>query len=172
MTLNDGSFSPVEAKIPGEGQSGGGSGSHTPGPWRACQARADKGGCSCGHVWSLPADQVVATANTIWGDDLDHPYGEIPHDQMIANARLIAAAPELLGALTSMMAFAGQMTPRQFIDALYSIDSPGLELSDRDDLVAKLEAVVSQCWSAVAKATPPLPDTQPGTQAEGRSEQK
>jgi len=70
---------------------------HTPGPWVACGSK--RGGCSCGQVWSTAVDMPVATANGIWGDDLAHPYGEIPAAHKLANSRLIAAAPDLLAAL-------------------------------------------------------------------------
>lgn len=64
-----------------------------------------------------------------------------------------ALMADLLEALSSLLAFTGQMTPRQFIGALYSIDTPGLELCDRDDLTAKLEAATGSAWTAIAKAT-------------------
>lgn len=91
---------------------------HTPGPWKVCSA--SEGRCKCGQVWSEPGDMPVAIV-TIgkWGDDFASlrfiendsagtigarveayndqiTYGEVDHELGIANARLIAAAPELL----------------------------------------------------------------------------
>ena len=93
---------------------------HTKGPWRACH----DGDCSCKQIWSVTADHPVAKViSGKWGDDYPslrfvegtggegsiHPkieshmeqitYGEINEDVAQANARLIAAAPELLEAL-------------------------------------------------------------------------
>lgn len=34
---------------------------HAPTPWKQCLA--DKNGCSCGMIWSLPADAPVAVAS-------------------------------------------------------------------------------------------------------------
>jgi hypothetical protein len=56
---------------------------HTPGPWR-------KGGVSGGAVWF--GEKMVAA---VYGDDPDCKADE----RMQANARLIAAAPDLLSAL-------------------------------------------------------------------------
>lgn len=68
----------------------------TLGPWKICGDK--RGGCICGQVWSIPADFPVATA-TLSDDEL----GEIPIEQMKANARLIAAAPDLLEALQNLV---------------------------------------------------------------------
>lgn len=79
----------------------------TPGPWRACQG----GKCSCRQVWSIPGDVPVFTANAKgeqvaiglahhkWGDAPDIIYGVIPESSTFANARLIAAAPDLYAAV-------------------------------------------------------------------------
>ena len=87
---------------------------YTKGPWRACR----NGECSCKQVWCAnnPVAEVVAGK---WGDDycsirivgetsLDLKaeaymeqvtYGEIPEKEAIANAHLIAAAPDMYEAL-------------------------------------------------------------------------
>ena len=75
---------------------------HTPGPWEACH----DGKCSCGMVWSIPGDFPVAAALSVcrmWetynlGTGLKPQSGELE-----ANARLIAAAPELLAACKALM---------------------------------------------------------------------
>lgn len=85
----------------------------TPGPWRECGH--DRGGCQCGQVWSVAADCPVATVESgEWGDEYPAVrevdgkceaymerigYGIVPEDAARANARLIAAAPDLLSAL-------------------------------------------------------------------------
>ena len=81
---------------------------HTKGPWTACR----DGECSCGQVWSKPADRPVAMIETgEWGDTYwecedgeavrrEIPYGPaLPREQEIANARLIAKAPKMYEAL-------------------------------------------------------------------------
>ena len=88
----------------------------TPGPWEACH----DGKCKCKQVWSVTADHPVAVIESgEWGDShweaelvdgeaklvwVLMPYGEIPQEAAEANARLIAAAPDLLEALENFMA--------------------------------------------------------------------
>lgn len=69
---------------------------HSPGPWRECGN--DRGGCQCGMVWSIPRDMMIATAH---GKSSDEGEGDTPHDEMVANARLIAGAPRILELLRS-----------------------------------------------------------------------
>jgi len=61
---------------------------HTPLPWAACKG----GGCRCGQIWSVPADQQVAHANDEWGDEPGFPYGAVGRVQQAANAALIVRA--------------------------------------------------------------------------------
>jgi len=67
---------------------------HTPGPWQECRG-AHGNGCSCGLVWSVPADIAVASTALIE----DEVGGPVAKEAVIANARLIAAAPTLLDSL-------------------------------------------------------------------------
>ena len=69
---------------------------HTPGPWRV----ESRGGME-GREVRAGATYVVATVNTTGNDE----------GNRLANARLIAAAPELLAALQDMIA-ADNMEPR------------------------------------------------------------
>lgn len=57
----------------------------TPGPWRECGH--DRGGCSCGQIWSTVADMPVAQSER--GDE---EIGKIPEHIVKANARFIATA--------------------------------------------------------------------------------
>lgn len=70
---------------------------HTPGPWTASHRKTQKPGASiCGVFWDSNADWskwdwvIVAEGRDDWTNDVE------------ANARLIAAAPELLEALVGL----------------------------------------------------------------------
>ena len=90
---------------------------YSPGPWKACHG----GECSCGFIWSTPADHPVAKVESgEWGDDYpavkivpsEHRltgtsfevtaymeqigYGRIDPEVAQQNARLIALSPEML----------------------------------------------------------------------------
>jgi len=73
----------------------------TPGPWKACSA--SEGRCKCHQVWSVVADKIVATSYV----DTDDMALDVPFEQRVENARLIAAAPELLEACLAMVAYVG-----------------------------------------------------------------
>jgi hypothetical protein len=64
-----------------------------PGPWRSCGA--DRGGCVCRLVWSIPADVTVATAS------VDYEPGRQDVD-FIAAARTLV--PQLLDEVTERRA--------------------------------------------------------------------
>lgn len=73
---------------------------HTPGPWRAC----NDGDCPCGQVWSTAEDSLVAQAVC----ESDNKLGEAcrvadKSDEFKANARLIAAGPEMLESLQNLV---------------------------------------------------------------------
>lgn len=87
--------------------------SHLAGPWRACQ----NGDCTCGMVWSIPGDfpvctvanetgrnlQVVAVVHEHMADAPDMIYATLDRDVVLANARLIVAAPAMLAALRGVL---------------------------------------------------------------------
>lgn len=120
---------------------------HTPGPWIACGE--DRGGCECGHVWSVTADAPVATVERgVWGDC--YPvikdgsavmetveYGVVPEPEAAANARLIAAAPDLLEALVDTL------------DSYVSL----VECGDCGSWDPEQEDHVRKARAAIAKAT-------------------
>lgn len=100
--------SPVPASIPNAA---------SPSPWKACR----NGDCSCGQIWSVPADHPVATVDgPEWGDTLwvplqnedgsldvrreFHAYGSFPAETRKANILLMTAAPELLQATLALYA--------------------------------------------------------------------
>ena len=72
---------------------------HTPGPWRECRGSSDRG-CLCGLVWSAAADIPVASCDLREELIPDH-FAPLAERQ--ANARVIAAAPDLLEALQRLM---------------------------------------------------------------------
>lgn len=76
----------------------------TPGPWSACK----KGECPCGFIWDSTGEVHIASAHD--SDDLGKDwFGSdvacIP-ELRAANAKLIAAAPDLYKALWNMVALA------------------------------------------------------------------
>ncbi len=102
-------------------------GKHTPGPWRAAPRIAGNGwGVWCTENWYGVLD------NTAPGIDAE------------ANARLIAAAPELLLALQNTVnVLALAVENGCFGDAL----------SDDEDTIAEVESVVDAARAAIRKAT-------------------
>ena len=67
---------------------------HSKGPWRMCSAYG--GACPCGQVWESGGGRVVALVVKEDDDHLKSP------EAYAANARLIAAAPEMLEMLKSV----------------------------------------------------------------------
>lgn len=75
---------------------------HTTGPWRACH----EGDCTCGMIWSTAEDCVVAAALSSCNRFEGYTGGEgvKPGSETYkANARLIAAAPDLLAACEAVL---------------------------------------------------------------------
>ncbi len=78
----------------------------TPGPWKQCNA----GNCTCKIIWAEGGSDTVATGRPMacvhgeWGDEKDMIYGEIPKEQVEANALLISDAPRLAAAVVSLRA--------------------------------------------------------------------
>lgn len=75
---------------------------HTPGPWKACNG-SHENSCICGLVWSKCSDKLVAIVATQRCKVDEHDWASPPDAESQANARLIAAAPDLLDALTKLM---------------------------------------------------------------------
>lgn len=71
---------------------------HTPGPWHLCGASRNDRPCFCGIVWESEGEKrsVVYLEHDRANEG---PHVERGSDEWYANARLIAAAPELYDAL-------------------------------------------------------------------------
>lgn len=85
--------------------------SYTKGPWKLCRHIATTEGdkeCPCGYrggIWGPDGEHIICEmgcAVTPGEEGLEPPRYERP--QELANARLIAAAPELLEALQDLLA--------------------------------------------------------------------
>lgn len=74
---------------------------HTRGPWAATHTDPAEG-YDCWWITACPASNQEKEIATV--------SGGFPHDKHEANARLIAAAPELLEALEALAAEVGKMT--------------------------------------------------------------
>ena len=109
--------------------------SHTPGPWAydadSCEVFGTTEGRSCGWV-----------AKVVGGDSNDC---RLPYDERVANARLIAAAPDLLAACKAL---AHDIRAMQFTDGEYrlSLDSARSILALLDREISKAEGeVINEC---------------------------
>ena len=95
---------------------------HTPGPWRLAKEPPDPIGLSV-RLFGQTADKFLGVIHT-------------GNDQYIANARLIAAAPDLLTALKELR-------------AAFTYSEP---MSD-EDWTAFVDATIGRTDAAIAKAT-------------------
>lgn len=73
------------------------SGKHTPGPWSVPHF-AEAGNCQCGYVFSDSQTGMGSICTVDWGGENE------TKEVASANARVIAAAPELLEALQDLLA--------------------------------------------------------------------
>ncbi len=95
--------------------------SHTPGPWHT--------GNIVGERYVFAADGYAVADATVYHRNHD--------DQHIANARLIAAAPELLEALETMVAYSDKL----IADGHYDYREP------------RVQELYDMCAAVIAKAT-------------------
>lgn len=100
---------------------------HTPGPWKLEHTSGGDGGGCCVVVDGMPPRNGIAYVQA----QVDDPYNYARN----ANARLIAAAPELLAALLPMVQFA----------MIFHVDCP--------DRAAAVQAKIDAARAAIAKAT-------------------
>lgn len=87
--------------------------SHTPGPWEVFNGTDIFAPCGNGNDGYLVADCSVARTTTL----RDGTEAELPYDQRLANARLIAAATDLLVACEAIAEAARQDDPALWPDA-------------------------------------------------------
>ena len=72
---------------------------HTPGPWSLPHFAKPEVGCQCGYVLTEEHFGAIATVHCSGEGDIFANGDNPKFPQAVANARLIAAAPELLKAL-------------------------------------------------------------------------
>jgi len=113
---------------------------HTPGPWGVPHFAEPEAGCDCRYV--LCDSHMGAICTITWNKEGDHP----PLEQAQANARLIAAAPELLDACKELRAACAACF--RVIGAAGLVDQIEAEL----DTAGVTEGFGSRAGAAIAKA--------------------
>jgi hypothetical protein len=86
----------------------------TPGPWRYCGQ--DRNQCKCGQVWSVPSDFMICNSELVNEEN----GAEIPMEQMMANARLIANAPDMYAELKRLYEKHGYSSIKIILDKVNS----------------------------------------------------
>ena len=116
---------------------------HTPGPWKVCGGQNGK--CNCGIMWSIPGDFPICTvaggstfptavAHKHMADAPDMIYQTITDAERNANARLIAAAPDMLAALQALV---------KCSDDLGAVELPGSATAKARSAIARATGAAS-----------------------------
>lgn len=117
--------------------------SHTPGPWSPGHMANNAHPCNCATIFSEKCLGGVATVHVGNGMPISDGGNDCPLlPEAQANARLIAAAPELLDALREAKALADM--------AVMSDDQDGTPSDDQGALVrlrTKIDAAISKATS-------------------------
>jgi hypothetical protein len=132
---------------------------HTKGPWTACK----QGSCDCGFIWDASENIHVATAHDVSALGTDY-YGSglaVSAEEREANARLIAAAPELLEALKSVIESEALSSVEQLVTGWRGpADKPnpdhaknlGATIRTTCGRMYRLDAALKMVSAAIAKA--------------------
>jgi hypothetical protein len=89
--------------------------SHTPGPWTVPHFAKEDSGCHCGYVFDNEGEYTVCE---VFFQDESDEYGQNPPiDQAKANARIIAAAPDLADVAYMVLDTATDSTPPELVAA-------------------------------------------------------
>ena len=110
---------------------------HTPGPWAVETVRTSCGVCHKVGPWPHEWRSGKTTSACIYDDYPSPPEGT---DTMLANARLIAAAPDLLEALKDTLGTL-RSASRALTDA-NKLVLGGKQWGERD--IARIEAVIAK----------------------------
>lgn len=131
------------ATLPGEQNSG-----HTPGPWRVTGEGEQTNGTNYFKVRGTVLGGKFKVANIPYLDSPDHERDRL---EARANARLIAAAPELLGACDAALRY-DEALQKRAVDGEVEIMATGGAVAMGDDLDALYSDWITKVSAAIAKA--------------------
>lgn len=113
---------------------------YTPGPWKACHQNANTGNVSIMAATPKENLQIALATSNDWG------YEHSPNRQTtLANAQLIAAAPNLLAALQAILPYAE--------NELASLQECQWRDGGLEDEVAACEHAITQARNAICSAS-------------------
>lgn len=107
---------------------------HTPGPWK------NEGGVVCGRHVGIDGRDMGPSFDIFDAGNAPH---ESVEDEWDANARLIAASPDVLVASKAGLALLEQLERKHLVSLLVGIDSKDFKM-----VVANLRAVIAKATEA------------------------